>query len=64
MSLVYATDMYTVFQKTSPLDTKAGDRYRRAILERGNMEDSDVLLTRFLGRPSNNKAFFKRLGIH
>lgn len=62
-SLVYATDMYTAFQKTSPLDASTGDRYRRVILERGNMEDADVLLTRFLKRPSNNQAFFKKLGI-
>jgi thimet oligopeptidase len=62
-SLVYATDMYSAFQKTDPLSPKTGDRYRRVILERGNMEDADVLLTRFLGRPSNNKAFLKKLHI-
>lgn len=62
-SLVYATDMYTAFQKTSPLDAATGDRYRRVILESGNMEDADKLLTRFLGRPSNNKAFLKKLHI-
>jgi thimet oligopeptidase len=43
------------------LDSRTGDRYRRVILERGNMEDADVLLTRFLGRPSNNQAFLKKL---
>jgi thimet oligopeptidase len=61
-SLVYATDMYTVFE-ANPLDPAIGDRYRRVILERGNMEDSDVLLKRFLKRPSNNKAFLKQLRI-
>jgi thimet oligopeptidase len=62
-SLVYATDMYTAFQKTSPLDARVGARYRHDILEPGNMQDGDVLLTKFLGRKSNNKAFFKKLHI-
>jgi thimet oligopeptidase len=62
-SEVYAADMFTVFEATDPLDPATGDRYRRTILERGNMEDAQDLLDRFLGRPSNNEAFLKKLGI-
>jgi thimet oligopeptidase len=62
-SQVFAEDMFTSFKNTDPLDPVTGDRYRRTILERGNMEDAQALLTRFLGRPSNNQAFLKKLHI-
>jgi thimet oligopeptidase len=62
-SLVYATDMFTAFQNTDLLSPETGGRYRRVILENGNMKDADVLLTEFLGRPSNNLAFLKKLHI-
>jgi thimet oligopeptidase len=62
-SEVYAQDMYSTFQAAGILDSATGDRYRRTILEQGNMEDSGELLTKFLGRPSNNEAFLKKLHI-
>jgi thimet oligopeptidase len=62
-SEVYAADMFSVFQHSDPLDRKTGDRYRRTNLERGNMEDAQNLLARFLGRPSNNEAFLKKLHV-
>jgi thimet oligopeptidase len=62
-SEVYAADMFTVFGKKHLLDPKIGQRYRQTILENGNMVDANVLLTQFLGRPSNHKAFLKKLHI-
>jgi thimet oligopeptidase len=62
-SEVYAADMFTVFGKKHLLDPAVGGRYRSTILEQGNMVDANVLLTQFLKRPSNNKAFLKKLHI-
>jgi thimet oligopeptidase len=62
-SEVFAEDMFTRFKGKSLLSPKVGGEYRRWILEKGRMEDPKVLLRKFLGRPANNKAFFKKLGI-
>ncbi len=60
-SLVYADDMFTVFEKDGLLSSKVGERYRKDILEMGDTKDAVVLVTDFLGRPSNNHAFFQKL---
>ena len=60
---VYAADVATRFQKGGFLNPKIGMDYRRTILEKGNMEDGDKLVEKFLKRKHNNKAFFKKLGI-
>jgi len=62
-SEVYAQDMFTRFENAKLLDPQTGMKYRSAILEKGNMVDPLNLLTEFLGRPPNQNAFFKRLGI-
>ncbi len=62
-SKVYAEDMFTVFAKAGLTSPTAGARYRKTILEPGNMEDPMNLVTRFLGRKPNSKAFLKSLGI-
>ena len=62
-SQVYAADMFTRFEGEGLLNPATGASYRTNILERGGMEDPLVLITKFLGREPNNKAFLKRLGI-
>ncbi len=62
-SEVYAQDMFTAFESTDLLNPEVGARYRQIILESGNMEDAQDLISRFLGRPSNNEAFLRKLGI-
>lgn len=62
-SKVYAEDMFSEFAKKGILNSKIGMKYRKEILEPGNMEDPLVLIKNFLGREPNNKAFFKSLGI-
>lgn len=62
-SEVFAADMFSTFPKSKLEDSRRGLLYRREILEKGNMEEADVLLTKFLGRQPNSKAFFKKLGI-
>jgi len=60
-SEVYARDMFSRFQEEGLLNAKTGEDYRRHILEQGDMEEPMLLLTRFLGRKPNNKAFIKML---
>jgi thimet oligopeptidase len=62
-SEVYAQDMFTRFENGKILDPTIGERYRRTILERGNMVEPLQLITAFLERAPNNQAFFKKLGI-
>ena len=62
-SEVYAMDMFTEFQKNGLLDTKTGIRYRELILANGTQRDIVKAVNEFLGRPSDNKAYIKSLGL-
>lgn len=62
-SLVYAADMFSVFEKTGPLNPENGIRYRENVLSKGGSDDAIHLVTNFLGRESNNKAFLKQIGL-
>lgn len=62
-SEVYAQDMFTVFEKNGLRDTKTGIRYRKLILANGGQRDIDEAVEEFLGRPTNNKAYIKSLGL-
>lgn len=62
-SRVYAQDMFTEFQKNGLTDTKTGLRYRELILANGTQKDIVKAVEEFLGRPSNNKAYIKSLGL-
>lgn len=62
-SEVYAKDMFTEFQKNGLTDTKTGVRYRELILANGTQRDIVKAVEEFLGRPSNNQAYIKGLGL-
>ena len=62
-SLVYAQDMFSVFDANGILDKKTGLRYRDIILARGSSENALDLVKEFLGREPNNNAFLKGLGL-
>jgi len=62
-SLVYAQDMFSVFDKNGILDKKTGLRYRDIILAKGSSENELDLVKEFLGRDPDNKAFLKELGL-
>jgi thimet oligopeptidase len=62
-SLVYAQDMFSLFDENGILDKKTGLRYRDIILAKGSSEDALALVAEFLGRAPNNKAFLKELGL-
>ncbi|MBI3509054.1 MAG: Zn-dependent oligopeptidase [Bacteroidetes bacterium] len=63
-SLVYAADMFSEFEKTSPLDPETGKRYREKVLAKGGSDDAINLVTDFLGREPNNKAFLHLIGLN
>ncbi|MEP7265881.1 MAG: M3 family metallopeptidase [Bacteroidota bacterium] len=62
-SRVYAQDMFTEFEKNGLTDAKTGLRYRELILANGTQRDVVQSVEEFLGRPSNNKAYIKSLGL-
>ena len=62
-SEVFAQDMFTVFEKNGLKDQATGLRYRNLILSNGNQRDILEAVEEFLGRPSNNEAYIKSLGL-
>jgi thimet oligopeptidase len=62
-SKVYAQDMFTVFKNGGLTNPTVGARYRREILEKGDMQEAIVLLRNFIGREPNAKAFFDFLHV-
>ena len=62
-SEVYAQDMFTVFQKNGLTDQATGIKYRELILANGTQRDIIEAVEEFLGRPSNNEAYIKSLGL-
>ena len=56
-SLVLAEDLRTAFA-SDRLDAKVGRRYRDIVLANGGQVAPQDLMQRFLGRPSDNRAFF------
>ncbi|MEZ4803428.1 MAG: M3 family metallopeptidase [Gelidibacter sp.] len=62
-SEVYAQDMFTMFEKTGLRDQATGVKYRKLILANGSQRDIDEAVEEFLGRPSNNEAYIKSLGL-
>lgn len=62
-SEVYAQDMFSKFPKSNLTSANMGGRYRRMILEQGNMKEPMDMLVAFLGRKPKTDAFFRELGI-
>ena len=62
-ALVYAQDMFSVFEKNGVMDVKTGKRYRDLILANGGSRDELGMVKEFLGREPNQNAFFKSIGL-
>ncbi|OUR93271.1 hypothetical protein A9Q87_04795 [Flavobacteriales bacterium 34_180_T64] len=62
-SEVFAQDMFTVFEENGLRDQITGMRYRKLILANGGQRDILEAVEEFIGRPSNNKAYIKSLGL-
>jgi Zn-dependent oligopeptidase len=55
--------MFTVFREKGLTDQETGKRYRRLILANGTQRDIDQAVEEFLGKPSNNEAYIRSLGL-
>ena len=60
---VYAQDMFTKFEENGLKDTETGVRYRKLILANGTQKPIEPVVEEFLGRPSNNEAYVRSLGL-
>jgi thimet oligopeptidase len=62
-ALVYADDMFSIFDQNGLLDKTTGLRYRDIILSNGSSRDELEMVVDFLGRQPNQDAFFKSIGL-
>ena len=62
-ALVYADDMFSVFDKNGIMDKATGLRYRDIILANGSSRDELEMVVEFLGRQPSQDAFFKANGL-
>lgn len=63
-SKVYALGIVEEFKKDGMTNRTTGMKFRQAILEKGNMEDGNVLLENFLGREPGVDALYTHIGIN
>jgi thimet oligopeptidase len=62
-ALVYAQDMFSVFEKNGVMDVNTGKRYRDIVLANGGSRDELGMVKEFLGREPKPDAFFKSIGL-
>ncbi len=62
-ALVYAEDIFSVFEEKGILDKETGIRFRDEILSKGGTEEPMDLIKTFLEREPNQKAFLKSIGL-
>lgn len=62
-SEVLEADAFSLFRKGGILSGDVGDRFRRAILARGDTDDPAALYRSFLGRDPDVAALLTRLGV-
>jgi thimet oligopeptidase len=62
-SNVFAQDMFSRFEKEGILNKKTGMDYRKIILAQGATKDEMQMIEEFLGRPTNQDAFLRSIGL-
>lgn len=62
-ALVFADDMFSVFEQNGVMDQNTGLKLRKIVLERGSTIDEMEIVKEFLGREPNEKAFLKSIGL-
>lgn len=60
-ALVYAQDAFSEFEKQGLSNVELGMKWRREVLEKGSTNDELKLITNFLGRKPNSKAFLREV---
>jgi thimet oligopeptidase len=56
-------DMFSRFEKEGILNKKTGMDYRKIILAQGATKDEMQIIEEFLGRPTNQDAFLRSIGL-
>ena len=62
-ALVFADDMFSVFEKNGVMNKETGMRLKKVVLERGSTVDEMEIVKEFLNREPNEKAFLKSIGL-
>lgn len=62
-SLVIAEDIFAQFERKGLFDPDLGAKLREYVYTPGTAKDENEMVEKFLGRPYNNKAFLKNLGV-
>jgi len=62
-SKVYAEDMFSVFREKGTLSAKAGEQFRKKILEKGASQEEKQIVRDFLGREPKHDAFLQSIGV-
>lgn len=62
-SLVIAQDIFAQFERQGLFDEQLGLKLRRYVYEPGTAKDENEMVELFLGRPYNDQAFLKSLGV-
>ena len=63
-SLVIAQDIFSRFEAEGLFNAELGAKLRKYIYTPGTVYDENEMVEKFLGRPYNDKAFLKSLGIN
>lgn len=63
-SLVIAQDIFSRFEGEGLFNAELGAKLRKYIYTPGTVYDENEMVEKFLGRPYNDKAFLKSLGIN
>jgi thimet oligopeptidase len=61
-ALVYAEDMFSVFEQNVIMNQELGLKLKQVVLERGSTVDEMEIVKEFLDREPNEKAFLKSIG--
>ena len=62
-ALVIAEDIFAQFEEQGLFNEELGAKLRQYIYTPGTAQDENEMVEKFLGRPYNNKAFLKSLGV-
>jgi thimet oligopeptidase len=62
-SEVFASDLFSEFQRVGCMDAALGRRYREQILAPGGAQDGGAMLRAFLGREPSQAPWMKRIGV-
>lgn len=62
-ALVFADDMFSVFEQNGIMDQATGLKLKEIVLERGSTIEEMEIVKEFLGREPNEAAFLKSIGL-